>query len=741
MQYLKRAGKIMRWLGRFLFLLILLLLLFIAVLGFRAVPVDEQFEVSDYGVGANSIMPSNTGLERAFPTLNELEGHSATEESVELGRLLFFDPVLSENNDLACASCHHPDLGFSDGQAVAIGADGRSLERNSMSLWNVGYTRNLFWDGRAGSLEEQAQVPLTHLDEMAVADTNALEAELSAIPEYSELFATAFPDGVSFENITVALADFQRTLLSQNSPFDSYAAGDTEALTPSQRRGLTLFRSAATRCFECHSTPTFSTETFRKIGVTSEDDGAGNGTFKVPSLRNVALSAPYMHNGSLPTLESVVEFYANGGGRANGVEDMDPFVLGFDLNTQEKQDLVNFLYALTDESQLPEVPSTVPSGLTIVDRQVSEARAVALSLNRVAGEFEAGEHIPTTISVAEGETVQSAVDRAMSGDTIEIPYGTYFERVVVDQNNITLRGIPNENGDLPIFDGRKELSEAVISSGNAFVVSHLQVQNYVNNGILVEGVTGIHMHDNIVKDTGIYGLYPVQSTDVLIENNVISGANDAGVYAGQSERVVIRGNEVFANVLGIEAENTLDVEIYDNNAYDNTLGILVVLLPNLTSKISKETIVRDNIVKDNNHVNFGTFGLAAGVAPGIGIAVIGSDEVEVMNNDISGNKTVGVTVMHSSITIDESSINVPSTPENVYVHSNNFDNNGYDPDPSIKDLGLPGADIIWDVSGENVRFDETGASSFPPVLPSGGLPKFFYNVYWNGLQMVIRLLG
>ena len=731
----------MRWIGRLLLGLLALIVLFFVVLGFIRVPEDAQFSPAEYGVGASTVTPSGTGLERAFPSLNELAGHTATPESIELGRLLFFDPVLSASNDLACASCHHPDLGFSDGLVKAVGAEGRELERNSMTLWNVGYTRNLFWDGRAGSLEEQAQVPLTHLDEMAVADTAALEAELSALPDYASLFDAAFDDGVTFENITAALADFQRTLLSQNSPFDRYAAGDTEALTPSQRRGLTLFRSAATRCFECHSSPTFSTETFRNIGVPSDDVGAGDGAFKVPTLRNIALSAPYMHNGSLATLENVIDFYAAGGGRAHGMDSVDPFVLGFELSPQEKQDMVAFLYALTDETALPDVPTALPSGLTGVARLENEARVIAQSLNREAGSFEATDHTPTTIRVAEGETVQAAADKARAGDTIEIPYGIYNERVVIDQNDITLRGIPNADGELPIFDGQSALSEAVISSGNNFTVSHIHVKNYINNGILVEGVTGVHMHDTVVENTGIYGLYPVKSTNVLVENNTVSGANDAGIYAGQSENIVIRNNTVFANVLGIEAENTLNTEIYDNHTYDNTLGILVVLLPNLTSKISKATTVTNNLVEDNNHANFGVVGLAAGVAPGIGIAVIGSDDVDVSDNTVTGNKTVGVAVMHTSISVDESRINVPSTPENVYVHDNMLANNGYDPDPSITSMGLPGADLIWDASGANVRFDQAGASSFPPVLPSSRWPSFAYNIYFNAMQLVIRLLG
>src|SRR5690606_5276129 len=199
---------------------------------------------------------------------------------------------------------------------------------------------------------DQALVPLTHADEMGVGDTAAMAAELAANPEYVALFDAAFGGGAAVitpENVAHALAAFQRTLISDDSPFDRYAAGDFDALTAQQRRGLTLFRSGATRCFECHGAPTFASDTFRVIGVPSDDPGRAGvtddgvfGAFKVPTLRNIALSAPYMHDGSMATLEEVIDFYADGGGRANGFEQVDVFVNPFDLNEQERADLIAF---------------------------------------------------------------------------------------------------------------------------------------------------------------------------------------------------------------------------------------------------------------------------------------------------------------------------------------------------------------------------------------------------------------
>ena len=737
--------KFFKWLLRIVGGLLILLAGAIFITGFIPVPKDETFAASDYGAGSSTIQPSYTGLQREFPPLNG----ETTPAMAELGKMLFFDPVLSSNNDISCAHCHHPDFGFADGLPVAVGAGGEGagperaggtkLTRNTIGLWNVGYTRIFFWDGRTSSLEEQAVTPLTHPDEMA-ADPEALSEELTTISGYAGLFKAAYGDDrITPARINKALAAFERTLTSQDSPFDHYAAGEFDALSPAQRRGLNLFRSAATRCFECHSAPTFSSDTLRVIGVPDGD--ASSQPFKVPSLRNVALSAPYMHNGTFATLEEVVEFYAEGGGNVDGVKGVDPFVLGFDFTAQEKSDLVAFLYALTDESALPGIPIAVPSGLPLVAHLDNPARAVVITQNTGSAFVGTPPRAPKTITVQPGERIQSVVDRAQAGDTIQIPFGTYHERVVIDLNDITLVGIPNENSEWPTMDGEDKLPEGVVSSGSNFEVGYLRVINYTSTGVLAEGATGVHMHDIFTENTGIYGLYPVKSTDILIENSTVIGTKDAGIYAGQSEKVVIRNNVVYENVLGIEAENTVDTEIYGNHAYDNTMGILVVLLPNLTSKVNLYTKVYDNLVENNNHENFAIEGTAAAIAPpGSGIALIGVDYAEVYGNTIRGNKTAGVGVFDLAIAFEPERINVPTRPEFNYIHDNNFANNGYDADKFIAELGIPGSDILWDVSGVGNRFDERGASSFPPALPSSKWPGIFYNAYWQVLNFLIGML-
>lgn len=334
--------------------------------------VTNCSEQNDAGVAENAgdEVLAFYRLEEPFPPLVEPAANPTTAEKVALGRRLFFEPALSEANDVACATCHHPDFGFSDGLPRSIGSAGEPVQRNAPALWNVGYVQDLHWDGRIESLESQIIHPLTSALEMDVHNTDEMIAELLSYPEYTALFAAAFPgEAIGMTHVENALAAFERTLISDDSPFDRFVAGDATALTESEQRGLDLFRSERAHCIECHTPPLFTDGSFRVVGVDSEDRGRAavlfngvEGSFRVPTLRNVALSAPYMHNGSLATLEDVLDFYADGGGRVRGVETMDVLIQGFELSAQERADLIAFLHALTDESRLPDIPDALPSG-------------------------------------------------------------------------------------------------------------------------------------------------------------------------------------------------------------------------------------------------------------------------------------------------------------------------------------------------------------------------------------------
>ncbi len=324
-------------------------------------------------IGCVLVAASVTGLQRAFPPL---AGGDPAPDRVELGRLLFFDPVLSADGTLSCAHCHRPDRAMADGRPRARGRNGVVLERNTPTLYNVAFKDRLMWDRRAASLEAQVRLPLFRTEELG-ADPERLVARLEAIPAYQDRFSAVFGEAISIDRIADAISAFERTLVSQRSRFDRYAAGDRGALTVAERRGLSLFRSLNTRCFECHRLPTFDAPLAIGIGVPSMDPGVagagGNpvqtGFFGVPGLRNVALTAPYMHDGSLATLDDVVDFYRKGGGRASGLSAprVHEHIRAFDIGDDEAADLVAFLGALTDESQRPRVPNSVPSGYPVLE--------------------------------------------------------------------------------------------------------------------------------------------------------------------------------------------------------------------------------------------------------------------------------------------------------------------------------------------------------------------------------------
>jgi cytochrome c peroxidase len=259
------------------------------------------------------------------------EDNPLTAEKIELGRRLFSDRRLSRDGSVSCASCHDTTRAFSDGRAVAIGVFQRKGRRNSPALVNRGYGRLFFWDGRARALEEQVLKPIEDPNEM---DLPLAEAS-SRI-------------GLETSAISRALASYVRSLLYGDSPYDRYIAGNREALTPEQRLGLEIFRGKG-NCTACHVGPNFSDESLHNTGVAWKgdrlaDEGAGDGRFKTPTLREIARTPPYMHDGSIATLEQVVEYYDRGGNRNPA---LDPEIRPLRLSSVEKQALLAFLAALS----------------------------------------------------------------------------------------------------------------------------------------------------------------------------------------------------------------------------------------------------------------------------------------------------------------------------------------------------------------------------------------------------------
>lgn len=285
-----------------------------------------------------------------LPELTYPKDNPAEEKKIALGRMLYFDKRLSADNSVSCASCHDPKFGWSNNDATAAGVGGQRGGRSAPTIINSAYQKFQFWDGRAGSLEEQALGPIANPIEMNLPIDEAVK-KLAGIEGYQKRFQEVFGSGVSADNLAKALAAFERTILSGNAPYDRFKAGEKNALSAEAQTGMKLFFGKA-NCSACHNGPHFSDGAFHNVGVSSDktdgDQGrrkisgieGDHGAFRTPTLREIARTAPYMHDGSLKTLEEVVDYYDKGG-TPNDYLDEEIFALK--LTPQDKKALVTFL--------------------------------------------------------------------------------------------------------------------------------------------------------------------------------------------------------------------------------------------------------------------------------------------------------------------------------------------------------------------------------------------------------------
>ena len=348
--------------------------------------------------------PLELKLENQFGQLPQTVTHPTdnlpSPEKEMLGKLLFWDPILSGNKDVACVTCHHPNSGYAELLDLSLGVGGEGLsqtrkngiliQRNAPTILNTAYngidvtgtsvpeTAPMFWDNRTESLEEQAIQPILSAEEMRgdeIAEEAILDTilfRLNNIPEYKSRFTGVFgEDNITEENLGKAIAAFERTLISNNSRFDQYANGDLTALNSLEIRGMINFSEVG--CNNCHSGPMFSDFELHVLTVPENeklnlpDDGNGEFDFRTPTLRNLALTAPYMHNGVFTTLEEVMDFYdeAEDGSQNPNIEsqDMDEELRELDIPDDKVESIIAFLNALNDENFDKEIPSRVPSNL------------------------------------------------------------------------------------------------------------------------------------------------------------------------------------------------------------------------------------------------------------------------------------------------------------------------------------------------------------------------------------------
>lgn len=303
-------------------------------------------------------LPYQFRIPEPIPFPDIPEDNPLTIEKVALGKKLFFDPILSKDSTIACATCHKPSLGFADFTSTSKGVFDSVGFRNAIGLTNVAYSNIFFWDGGVPTLELQAIAPIVSPFEMQETIENVL-VKLNKHKEFSGGFQKVFGRKADQRALIQAIASFERTLISFNSRFDKEKYFGQSALTDEERKGRDLFFSNKTNCFSCHSLPNFTNQGFANNGLYDDYEDLGrrrvtvrfsdDAIFKIPTLRNIERSAPYMHDGSLKTLEEVVEHYNSGGSNHFNKSEL---IRPLQLNEQEKKQLVAFLKALTDEEFL-----------------------------------------------------------------------------------------------------------------------------------------------------------------------------------------------------------------------------------------------------------------------------------------------------------------------------------------------------------------------------------------------------
>ncbi len=341
----------------------------------KPVPTSPTNTPQEQGLSNITYQPTFTNIDRPanFPIMDIPEDNPLTQEGIELGRRLFFDPILSANNEMACAGCHFPSSAFTDDLAVSTGIDNKAGTRSSMALFNTGYyTKGLFWDGRIVSLEAQALEPVEDPLELNH-DWAAVVEDLKTTAPYPNLFRQAFgidnTKEITKELAVKAIAQFERTIISADSKYDRVVRGE-EFFEDDEYNGWFMFFDVGgdlpdAECAHCHNAPLFTVNDYFNNGIDSvadlnsfKDLGLGavtgrifdNGKFRAPTLRNIALTAPYMHDGRFQTLEEVINHYNEG---VHYVDNVDPLLLqpnGLGLSEQNKKDLLAFLHTLTDTS-------------------------------------------------------------------------------------------------------------------------------------------------------------------------------------------------------------------------------------------------------------------------------------------------------------------------------------------------------------------------------------------------------
>ena len=313
------------------------------------------------------------------------------------------------------------------------------------------------------------------------------------------------------------------------------------------------------------------------------------------------------------------------------------------------------------------------------------AGATAQAVSR----YVAGPAPTNVVVVKDGESIQAAVKAAPAKTIIRVMPGTYKETVYVDKDDIRIIGVV-EAGRRPVLDGEGKLNDAVLYSGNNFVVENLTIRNYKGNGIMGQAGNNFEIRNNVIEKSGVYGIFPQLGQNGVVEHNVVSGIADAAIYIGMSDNILVAHNDVYASVAGIEVENCRHVIVEGNYVHDNAGGLLAFVTPGLPIKTTQDVIFRNNFVIGNNHVNFGAPGsTVSGIPSGTGVLIMAADDVVLEDNIIVDNKVAGILITDhghaANITVDPES---DPNSDRVAVLNNLMMKNGYDTIQDVKALML-----------------------------------------------------
>ncbi|MBM1106531.1 right-handed parallel beta-helix repeat-containing protein [Aurantibacter crassamenti] len=331
-------------------------------------------------------------------------------------------------------------------------------------------------------------------------------------------------------------------------------------------------------------------------------------------------------------------------------------------------------------SSVSETTAPLPSTMTYRNAGLSSDTTQIAQSKTFTGEI---------LEVKNGSSIQEAVTKAKPGDLIRVFPGTYSENVFIDKDDISLQGVVIK-GEWPTLNGKKEINDAILYSGNGILIENFKIVNYKGNAIMGQAGNNFVIRNNWIIDTGVYGIFPQYGKNGLIEHNVLSKIADAAIYVGMCDNVDVLHNEVFDNVAGIEIENSRHCLVENNYAHNNTGGLLAFVTPGLPIKTTFDVILRNNFVVNNNHENFGAPGsTVSGIPAGTGILIMAADDVIVENNIITGNNNTGITIV--DLATGDPKANDPNSegnPDRVTILDNIMFENGNDPTGEIKAIML-----------------------------------------------------